>query len=156
MHYAPADSKSELESKVPNAVEPKDSTPPAPTTARNGKSISGAAKRNKASNEAKLATATHLARQIFSHHTPPPAACTNCASLRQQLEEAKRPALPCANCAVLEKTLQEMKQQVEIKDERINDLESSVRAKKRVIKDILAEQKELRKRLKSTDSGTLF
>lgn len=49
-----------------------------------------------------------------------------------------------------------MKQQVEIKDERINDLESSIRAKKRVIKDILAEQRELRKRLKSTDNGTFM
>lgn len=88
--------------------------------------------------EALTATASEMTKEIFSH--------TSVTS-------------PCSNCALFAKKLQETKFLLESKEERIADLESSLKATKRVIKDILAEQRELRlevKWMKSANNGTSY
>ena len=105
---------------------------------------------NKKKKEAKIAAVNKMAETIFGH---PAAECMKCKTLTQELcgikdEMEKR-----------EKQLKDMERDVKLKEqqlsesqERIGDLQSSLKAKKRVIDNL---EKELAEPAKKVKSGEL-
>jgi len=97
--------------------------------------------------EAKLAAANRMAEKIFSHQA---AECVKCKLLSEEISSVKGELEKRA------KQLEDLKRNENLKDqqlvesqEKIADLESSVKAKKRVIDSLEKEKVEQAKRIKS-------